>query len=110
MNGVPSYNLPSVARNYQSDPLTAAERVRFTYGLVTAPSVDQGLGISTNVAGWSRVKEILSLHDNAFNEKWIQSWTKRNLGLTFSDHELDEVKNQVSARTQYPLPHANIKS
>ncbi|KAG8896209.1 hypothetical protein FRC00_006289 [Tulasnella sp. 408] len=94
VNGVPSYTLPNVARDYASDPLSPAERIRFTHTYVITAPTDDGLGIAPGVAEWSRVESIMALHDRDFNEHWIKSWTSKKLGVGFSDDELDGVKNQ----------------
>ncbi|KAG8952207.1 hypothetical protein FRC04_004914 [Tulasnella sp. 424] len=94
VNGVPSYTLPNVARDYGSDPLSPAERIRFTHTYVVTSPTDDGLGIAPGVAEWSRVESIMALHDRAFNEHWIKSWTSKKLGVGFSDDDLDGIKNQ----------------
>ncbi|KAG8999024.1 hypothetical protein FRB90_012179 [Tulasnella sp. 427] len=96
VNGVPSYNLPNVARDYNSDPLSPAERIRFAHTYVITSITDDGLGIAPGVQEWSRVESIMALHDRAFNEQWIKSWTSKKLGIGFSNDELDGIKNQAS--------------
>lgn len=94
VNGVPSYTLPNIARDYASDPLSPAERIRFTHTYVITAHTDDGLGVAPGVAEWSRVESIMALHDRDFNEHWIKSWTSKKLGVGFSDDELDGIKNQ----------------
>lgn len=98
VNGVPSYTLPNVARDYSSDPLSPAERIRFTHTHVVTSPTDDGLGIAPGVAEWSRVESIMALHDRDFNEHWIKSWTSKKLGVGFSDDDLDGIKNQVGRK------------
>ncbi|KAG8901103.1 hypothetical protein FRB99_005559 [Tulasnella sp. 403] len=94
INGVPTYTLPSVPRNLNSQPLTSSERIRYTYDYLTAPAVDGGLGIAPGAEPWRRVEGIMALHDRGFNERWLHSWTSHKLGLGFSDTELEKVKNE----------------
>lgn len=95
INGVPSFTLPSVARNYASDPLSNGERVRFSYSYLTGATMDGGLGVAPGGEGCNRVKSIMALHDHQFNERWIDSWTTRKLGLGFNEGEIERVKDQV---------------
>ncbi len=102
INNVPSYSLPSVAR---TEPLVPAERIRFTYGYITTPKIDDGLGICVGAPEWNRLEGIMCLQDEKFNHKWLTEWSTRKLGLGFSLAELEDVKNQVSPP---PLPRSRL--
>ncbi|KAG8860323.1 hypothetical protein FRB96_003972 [Tulasnella sp. 330] len=94
INGVPSFNIPSVARNFGADPLTNSERVRFTHSYMTGALIDNGLGVAPDAEGCSRVKSIMALHDHEFNEQWVDSWMTRKLGLGFREEEIEKIKAQ----------------
>ena len=95
-----------MARDYAVEPLAAAERIRFTHMYICSSPVDGGLGIAPNAQPWNRVESVMALHDKEFNEEWITSWTRKKLGLGFSDDELQGIKNQVGR----PSPSPSILS
>ncbi|KAG8929463.1 hypothetical protein FRC02_005555 [Tulasnella sp. 418] len=94
LNGVPSCTMPTLIRDFTVEPLSPADRVRFTYSYITNSTLDGGLGITPNHGEWSKVESIMPLHDKKFNSQWIKSWTSRKIGLGFSDEELETVKQQ----------------
>ncbi|KAG8991194.1 hypothetical protein FRB94_012697 [Tulasnella sp. JGI-2019a] len=94
INGVPSFNVPSVARNYDADPFSNGERVRFIHAYLTSAVVDHGLGVAPGAENCGRVKCVIALQDHEFNEQWVDSWTTRKLGLGFLDDDIEQIKAQ----------------
>ncbi|KAG8752533.1 hypothetical protein FRC14_006957 [Serendipita sp. 396] len=81
-------------RDFSAAPVSPADRLRLVHSYVTATNTQGGLGIAPGSKKWPHVKSVFVLHDRTFNHTWISSWTKRQLGFSLSDKELDVVKNQ----------------
>lgn len=89
--GLPTAN-PTATLDLDVSPLSPADRLRLVHTYVTSTISDGGLGIAPGSADWDRVESIMMLHDYAFNDEWIRSWTRRELGfVTF-----DKIRYQVS--------------
>lgn len=86
-----------------SDPstLSPADRLRIVHEFVTSTPHDGGLGIVPGSKDWTRVESVLALHDHEFNDMWLRSWTRRQVGFGINKVELDKIKDQV--RYSYPL-------
>lgn len=56
------------------EAVSPATRLRLLYDLLTAPGVQDGLGITPGEGDWSRVKSIIALHDEAVDNKWVKRW------------------------------------
>lgn len=39
----------------------------------------------------------MAIHDHEFNDMWIRSWTRRQVGFGIGAIELDKIKDQVCA-------------
>lgn len=52
-----------------------ATRLRLLYQLLTAPTIQHGLGITPAEGQWKRVKSIVALHDDARDNAWVERWT-----------------------------------
>ena len=48
------------------------------YDLLTAPPLQDGLGITPGEGRWSRVKSITALHDEEADKMWVERWTKKD--------------------------------
>ena len=88
--GLPTTN-PTSARDLAEEPLSTADRLRIVYTYVTATQVDGGLGVAPGSSAWDRVESVMVLHDHKFNEAWIHTWTRRQLGFV----KFDKVREQV---------------
>jgi anoctamin-10 len=53
-----------------------ATRLRLLYALLTAPALQQGLGITPREGKWKRVKSIMALHDEENDKAWVDKWAK----------------------------------
>lgn len=91
--GLPTRN-PTGVRNLATEPLTTADRLRIVHTYVTATPGDGGLGVAPGSSAWDRVESVMALHDHKFNEQWIHSWTRRQLGFL----KFDQIREQVRAR------------
>ncbi|KAL1408823.1 hypothetical protein Q8F55_005637 [Vanrija albida] len=49
-------------------------RLRLLYDLLTAPQLQNGLGITPGEGDWERVKGIVALHDDAADNAWVERW------------------------------------
>ncbi|KLT41542.1 DUF590-domain-containing protein [Cutaneotrichosporon oleaginosum] len=83
-------------------PVSPATRFRLLYDLLTAPGVQDGLGITPGEGEWSRVKSIMALHDEAADNKWVERWAVGGdwqIGLL---RGLDEKDEDLLSRNQPP--------
>ena len=96
VHGLSAASLPSLARDFTSSPLSAADRLRLVHTFVTSSTHDGGLGIEPQTKEWTRVQSVMAIHDKDFNDLWITSWTRSQLGFGVDDSELDKLKDQVS--------------
>ncbi|KAL7420471.1 hypothetical protein Q5752_004421 [Cryptotrichosporon argae] len=56
-------------------PPSPATRLRLLYDLLTAPPIQDGLGITPGKGKWKRVKSIAALHDEEHDQQWVKQWT-----------------------------------
>lgn len=93
--GLPSSTLPAQARDFVASPLSPADRLRLVHDYITSLESEGGLGIVPGLWQWSRVESIMALQDHAFNENWIRSWTRRQIGFHMGFGELSKIRDQV---------------
>nr|XP_019014019.1 uncharacterized protein I206_00096 [Kwoniella pini CBS 10737]OCF52800.1 hypothetical protein I206_00096 [Kwoniella pini CBS 10737] len=67
-----AHNLPAHSHPVPPSPST---RIRLIYNLLTAPAIQDGLGITPTQGRWKRVKSIMALHDEAADKEWVERWT-----------------------------------
>ncbi|WWC97550.1 hypothetical protein V866_004434 [Kwoniella sp. B9012] len=67
-----AHNLPPHSDPIQPSPST---RIRLLYNLLTAPAIQDGLGITPGQGRWKRVKSIMALHDEVADKEWVERWT-----------------------------------
>lgn len=100
--GLPTTN-PAAARDLNAQELSPADRLRLVHTYVTSTRQDGGLGIGVMSANWDRIESVMTLHDHAFNEAWIRSWTRRQLLWVESDgirEQVCQVMNHARAYVQ----------
>lgn len=107
--GLPTAN-PTAALDLDSMSLSAADRLRLVYTYVTSTITDGGLGIAPGSSNWDRIESVMMLHDNKFNEEWIRSWTRKELGFV----TLTDIRKQVrvlhdSQLRSYRRVHSSAK-
>ncbi|KZT07509.1 DUF590-domain-containing protein [Laetiporus sulphureus 93-53] len=85
INGLPTAN-PTATLDLDTEPLSPADHLRLVHTYVTSTVSDGGLGIAPGSSEWDRVESIMMLHDYDFNDKWIRSWTRRELGFVKFDN------------------------
>jgi hypothetical protein len=67
-----AHNLPP----HKHSPIPSrATRIRLVYALLTAPALQNGLGITPGDGKWKRVKSIAALHDEKADKAWVERWT-----------------------------------
>ncbi|OCH96405.1 DUF590-domain-containing protein [Obba rivulosa] len=76
--GLPVTN-PIDARELDAASLAPADHLRLVYSYVTSTPSDGGLGVAPGSSEWNRVESVMVLHDHAFNESWIRSWTTHSI-------------------------------
>ncbi|WWD06320.1 hypothetical protein V865_004410 [Kwoniella europaea PYCC6329] len=67
-----AHNLPPHSNTIPPSPST---RIRLLYNLLTAPAIQDGLGITPGQGKWKRVKSIMALHDEVADKEWVERWT-----------------------------------
>ncbi|KAI0099924.1 DUF590-domain-containing protein [Nemania sp. FL0031] len=80
-----------VAKAFENEPVTEAERLRLVYLLITKPKNEGGAGITPNVGLWKQVTSIFPLHDQSFNTSWIKTWSKKSF---LDEEDLDHMRNK----------------
>jgi anoctamin-10 len=86
-----------IAKAFENEPVTEAERLRLVYLLITKPKNEGGAGITPQVGVWKQVASIFPLHDHAFNKSWIKTWgTKYFLDDVDLDHIRDKFGESVA--------------
>ncbi|KAH9839977.1 DUF590-domain-containing protein [Rhodofomes roseus] len=78
--GLPTAN-PAAALDLNSVSFSDADRLRLIHTYVTSTVTDGGLGVAPGSSNWDRIESVMMLHDNKFNEEWIRSWTRKELGF-----------------------------
>ncbi|SMQ47056.1 unnamed protein product [Zymoseptoria tritici ST99CH_3D7] len=82
----------------ESQPLTAAERLRIIYQLITNPENEGGAGIRPKSEEYPYVENIFSLHDHTFNKHWIKKWAT-NYKIEVDD--LDEIRDRFGEKVAF---------
>jgi len=90
LRGLPTSSLMTM--NHEAS-LAPADRVRLIHDYITSTTLDGGLGILPGSKDWSRVESLMALHDHEFNDMWLRSWTRRQIGFGISSIELDKIKD-----------------
>ncbi|WVQ94169.1 hypothetical protein IAU59_001247 [Kwoniella sp. CBS 9459] len=67
-----SHNLPP--HNHPTPP-SPSTRIRLLYNVLTAPALQDGLGITPGQGKWKRVKSIMAFHDEQADKAWVEKWT-----------------------------------
>ncbi|KAI0972645.1 DUF590-domain-containing protein [Xylaria arbuscula] len=80
-----------IAKEFENDPITEAERLRLVYLLITKPKNDGGAGITPKAGRWKQVTSIFPLHDDAFNSSWIKEWSTKYF---LNDKDLDRIRDK----------------
>ncbi|KAH9947024.1 DUF590-domain-containing protein [Amylocystis lapponica] len=89
VSGLPMAD-PTTPFDLDSTPLSPADRLRLIHTYVTSTVSDGGLGVAPGSTDWDRIESVMTLHDHAFNDAWIRSWTTRQLGFV----QFESIKDQ----------------
>lgn len=87
--GLPMSKMPS-ANDFESAPLSPADRVRLIHGFISSTPEDGGLGIIPGRKEWDLVESVMALHDHDFNDHWIRLWTRHRIASV----ELEKIRDQ----------------
>lgn len=79
-------------------PLSEAERLRIVYEMITNPHEEGGAGIIAQEGEWENVDSIFPLHDDAFNNSWLKSWSTR---YTPNIEDLDQVRDKFGEKVAF---------
>jgi len=91
-------DLDSIAAGNVS--LSDADRVRLLHDYITWTTADGGLAVVPGAEEWSRVTDIMAIHDQEFNERWLKAWSTQGVGSV----DLDKIKDHVSCLPSPPSP------
>lgn len=80
-----------IAKAFENEPVTEAERLRLVYLLITKPKNEGGAGITPNSGKWKLITSIFPLHDHDFNSSWIKTWSTKYF---LDDEDLDNIRNK----------------
>lgn len=83
--------LPSAEADFDSAPLSSADRVRLVHAYLTSTPHDGGLGIIPGCREWDLVQSVMALHNHEFNDQWIRLWARHRIASV----ELEKVRDQV---------------
>lgn len=80
------------------EPLSAAERLRILYQLMTNPPGQGGAGITPEKGRWKNVESIFALHDQEFNRSWLKKWSQQTM---LKVQDLDEIRNKFGEKVRF---------
>jgi len=87
-----------LARYFEDEPVTEAERLRLAYLLITKPKNEGGAGITPKVGQWKHVASIFPLHDHAFNREWIKQWSTK---YYLNDEDINQIRDRFGERVAF---------
>jgi anoctamin-10 len=82
-------------------PLTASERHRLIYQMITGLREDGGAGITPKSGDWKHVEAVFPLQDHAKNKKWLSEFSRKTF---LSPADLDDIKDTVGEQVFYSCP------
>ncbi|KAK3338621.1 calcium-activated chloride channel-domain-containing protein [Lasiosphaeria hispida] len=87
-----------LAKYFEDEPVTEAERLRLAYLLITKPKNEGGAGISPKIGQWKYVQSIFPLHDHAFNRQWIKQWSTK---YYLDESDLNQIRDRFGERVAF---------
>jgi anoctamin-10 len=90
-----------------SHPTTPATKLRLLYSLLTAPPIQNGLGITPGIGEWSRVKSIMALHDDQADKEWVSRWAGGDWKIGLLTGLSGQISQDVSLPSPCPLTNSN---
>ena len=87
-----------LAKFFEDEPVTEAERLRLAYLLITKPKNEGGAGISARIGHWKHVAAIFPPHDQGFNRSWIKEWSTKYF---LDDHDLDRIRDKFGEQVAF---------
>ncbi|SCV70174.1 BQ2448_1568 [Microbotryum intermedium] len=105
---------PKAARDFASDPITPAERLRLVYSIISSPeAATTGVSVTSSASSgrtlglnpvpspvkFPHVVSIFPPHDVEFNQRWLKNWSSRSHALKpIPRAELDEIKDHLGEK------------
>lgn len=104
---------PRTPRDFSSDPITPAERLRLVHSILTTPRSSTSVSVTSSAssgrtagitptpspASFPHVTSIFPPHDPHFNKTWIDRWNSRShIGLSIPPEELVEIKDHLGEK------------
>ncbi|SCZ87275.1 BZ3500_MvSof-1268-A1-R1_Chr2-2g04741 [Microbotryum saponariae] len=105
---------PKTSRDFASEPITPAERLRLVYSILSSPEAAiTGVSVTSSAssgrtvgldpvpspANFPHVVSVFPPHDVDFNQRWLKSWSSRSHALKpIPRAELDEIKDHLGEK------------
>ncbi|ORX58560.1 DUF590-domain-containing protein [Piromyces finnis] len=96
-------NDPDVQKSI-AEKLPTSDRLYIIYNLLTRPTWEGGVGISTETeGGWHQtggmyLESFFTLHNKELNNKWIKHWSKKYI---LSTDDMTDIRNHFGTRVSY---------
>ncbi len=87
-----------LAKFFQDEPVTEAERLRVAYLLITKPKNEGGAGINPRRGYWKHVASVFPPHDQAFNRSWIKEWSTKYF---LDEKDLDRIRDKFGEQVAF---------
>ncbi|KAK1759471.1 putative plasma membrane channel protein [Echria macrotheca] len=87
-----------LAKYFQDEPVTEAERLRLAYLLITKPKNEGGAGITPKIGQWKHVASVFPLHDHEFNRQWIKQWSTK---YYLDDSDINQIRDRFGERVAF---------
>ncbi|KAJ2905478.1 calcium-activated chloride channel-domain-containing protein [Zalerion maritima] len=84
-----------VAKYFEEEPVSEAERLRLIYLLITKPKNEGGAGISPQSGTWKYVQSVFPLHNHAFNRAWIKEWSTKYI---LDDSDITKIRDKFGEK------------
>jgi len=87
-----------------AEKLPTSDRLYIIYNLLTRPTWEGGVGVSTeNEGGWHQtggmyLESVFTLHNKELNNKWIKHWSQKWL---LSTQDMTDIRNHFGTRVSY---------
>ncbi|KAI1102168.1 DUF590-domain-containing protein [Jackrogersella minutella] len=80
-----------VGKEFVSQSISEAERLRTIYLLITKPKNEGGAGITPKIGQWKDVTSIFPLHNHDFNRQWIKQWSTK---YYLTEQDLNQIRDK----------------
>jgi len=87
-----------MAKYFEEEPVSEAERLRLAYLLITKPKNEGGAGITPKTGQWRHVASVFPLHDHVFNRNWIKQWSTK---YYLDDDDITQIRDRFGERVAF---------